>query len=113
MLKVFDNNKSCYQQLVTGFYFGTVLSSYYLNQNFGPNGSYQLSGSYTNNDLATHFYNLYGGTKFNYRITNKFHLGLEPFVSYQLGNDQIVKNVYNRLLLGFKIVLMFNFLNAN
>jgi hypothetical protein len=111
MFEVFDNNKAFYQQLVTGIYLGTVLNSYYINQLFDSGKGWQESGSYTNGDPKTHFYNLYGGTKLNYRISNKFHLGMEPFISYQLENDQIIINVYNRFLFGFKVNLMFNLIN--
>ena len=111
MLKVYDNSKKCYHQTIIGVYWGTILNDFYINQLFDSGQGWYDSGSYTNNNQKNNFYDLYAGYNFNYKITNQFHLFVEPFLSYQLKNKQIITNVYDRFMFGFKAGLTFNFKN--
>ena len=108
-LTTFDNNKNFYQQLVAGGYLGKILNDHYIKEIYAMGEGWFEYGSYTNYDLKKDFYNLYAGYRMNYRISQKFHLTAEPFLSYQLKNDKIIEHVYNRFLFGFKGGLTYNF----
>jgi hypothetical protein len=106
--QIFNNNKKFSQHLVVGNYFGKIINDHFINEIYtNGSGSFE-SGSHTNYLTNKNFYQVYTGYKMICKITPEFQLFFEPFGSFHLKNDEIIENVYNRFLFGFKTGLKYN-----
>ena len=98
------------QLLVAGWYWGKTFNDHYIIENYFPRkGGWYEAGTYSTFISDKTFNNIYAGIKINYRITDQFKFNIEPFITYQLKNDDIIENVYDRLFFGIKTGLSYNF----
>jgi hypothetical protein len=106
------DKEKLYQQIVAGLYWGQTFNDHYIIEKYYPReGGWLEAGTYNTFNSSNTFYNIYSGVNINYRITRQFKFNIEPFISYQLQNNNIIENVYNRLFFGIKTGLSYNFLN--